>query len=149
MFDVKKILCPTDFSDQSKQATQVGVPRGENFGAKILLCHVVPPIPPLEPSPTAHFDVPEYERLLSADAKKNLSAVAKSIGKVKTHEILSHGNAAEEILRAADENKVDLIVIATAGLTGWERAVFGSVAEKVVRRARCPVLTIRRPDASR
>ena len=149
MFDVKKILCPTDFSDQSKQAIQVAVSFAEKFGAEIHLLHVVPPMPHLEPSPTAHFDVPEYERLLSADAKKNLSAVAKSIGKVKSHEILSHGNAAEGILRAADENKVDLIVIATAGLTGWERAVFGSVAEKVVRRARCPVLTIRRPDASR
>jgi nucleotide-binding universal stress UspA family protein len=106
-------------------------------------------MPYLEPSPTYHFDVPEYERLLRADAKKSLSGTAKAISKVKTHEILSNGNAAEEILRAADENKIDLIVIATAGLTGWERAVFGSVAEKVVRRARCPVLTIRRPDAAR
>jgi nucleotide-binding universal stress UspA family protein len=103
-------------------------------------------MPHLEPSVTAHFDVPEYERLLSADAKKSLSAIAKSIGKVKTHEILSHGNAADEILRAADEKGIDLIVIATAGHTGWERAVFGSVAEKVVRRSPCPVLTIRRPS---
>jgi nucleotide-binding universal stress UspA family protein len=48
-------------------------------------------------------------------------------------------------LKAAEENAVDLIVIATAGATGWEHAIFGSVAEKVVRRARCPVLTVRRP----
>jgi nucleotide-binding universal stress UspA family protein len=149
MLDVKKILCPTDFSDASKKAIEVAVPLAEKFGAEIHLLHVVPPMPHLEASVTAHFDVPEYERLLSADAKKNLSALAKSTGKVKTHEILSHGQAAEEILRAADENKIDLIVIATAGHTGWDRAVFGSVAEKVVRRARCPVLTIRRPDAAR
>jgi nucleotide-binding universal stress UspA family protein len=149
MFEVKKILCPTDFSDASKKAIEVAVPLAEKFGAEIHLLHVVPPMPHLEPSVTAHFDVPEYERLLSADAKKNLSALAKSIGNVKTHEILSHGNPAEEILRAADEKKIDLIVIATAGHTGWERAVFGSVAEKVVRRASCPVLTIRRPAAAR
>jgi len=149
MFDVKKILCPTDFSDASKQAIELAVPLAEKFGAEIHLVHVVPPMPPLEPSVTAHFDVPEYERMLSADAKKNLSAAAKSIAKVKTHEILANGNPAEEILRAAEEKGIDLIVIATAGHTGWDRVVFGSVAEKVVRRARCPVLTIRRPDAAR
>ena len=149
MFDVKKILCPTDFSDASKQAIEFAVSLAEKFGAEIHLVHVVPPMPHLEPSVTAHFDVPEYERMLSADAKKNLSAAAKSIAKVKTHEILANGNPAEEILRAAEEKGIDLIVIATAGHTGWDRVVFGSVAEKVVRRARCPVLTIRRPDAAR
>jgi nucleotide-binding universal stress UspA family protein len=146
MLDVKKILCPTDFSEASKKAIALAVPLAEKFGAEIHLLHVVPPMPNLEPSPTARFDVPEYERLLRADAKKSRSVMANAIGTVKTHEIVSNGSAAEEILRAAEENGIDLIVIATAGLTGWERTLFGSVAEKVVRRARCPVLTVRKSD---
>jgi nucleotide-binding universal stress UspA family protein len=145
MLTVKKILCPTDFSDPSKRALELAVSLAEQFGAEIYLLNVVPVIPHITASPTAHFDVPEYERLLRADAEKQLSALAKTVSKVKTHPILSQGDAADGILRAVDENKIDLVVIATAGHTGWERVVFGSVAEKVVRRAKCPVLTIRRP----
>jgi nucleotide-binding universal stress UspA family protein len=58
------------------------------------------------------------------------------------------GEAAPEILRMAQKEQVDLIVIATHGLTGWRRLVFGSVAEKVVRQASCPVLTIVAPPGA-
>ena len=92
-----------------------------------------------------YFDVPEYERLLRGEAEKQLAELAKTVTTVKVHPILSQGDAADGILRAVDENQIDLIVIATAGHTGWDRVVFGSVAEKVVRRAKCPVLTVRRP----
>jgi nucleotide-binding universal stress UspA family protein len=146
MLIVKKILCPTDFSAASKRAIELAVPIAEKFEAQIYFVHVVPEIPHVTASPTAHFDVPEYERLLRSDAEKQLAEVAKSVPGVKTHQILLHGNAADGILKAADENKVDLIVIATAGATGWEHVVFGSVAEKVVRRAPCPVLSIRAPE---
>jgi nucleotide-binding universal stress UspA family protein len=59
--------------------------------------------------------------------------------------VIGNGSAADGILKAADENQIVLIVIATAGATGLEHMVFGSVAEKVIRRASCPVLTIRPP----
>lgn len=145
MLTVKKILCPTDFSAASKRALEIAIPLAEKFGAQIYLVHVVPAIPHVTASPTARFDVPEYERLLRSDAEKQLAETAKSVGAVKSHQILGHGNAADGILKAAEENGVDLIVIATAGATGWEHVVFGSVAEKVVRRAQCPVLTVRAP----
>jgi nucleotide-binding universal stress UspA family protein len=142
MLTVKRILSPTDLSEPSKRALELAVSVAEQFGAEIYILNVVPVIPHVTPSPTARFDVPEYERLLHADAEKQLAALAKTVTKVKVHPILSQGDAADGILRAVDENKIDLIVIATAGHTGWER-VFGSVAEKVVRRAKCPVLTVR------
>jgi nucleotide-binding universal stress UspA family protein len=145
MLTVKKILCPTDFSEPSKRALELAVSVAEQFGAEIYLLNVVPVIPHVTPSPTSHFDVPEYERLLRSDAEKQLSLLAKTVTKVKTHPLLSQGDAADGVLRAVDENQIDLIVIATAGHTGWERVVFGSVAEKVVRRAKCPVLSVRRP----
>jgi nucleotide-binding universal stress UspA family protein len=147
MLTVKKILCPTDFSEASKRALDLAVPIAEKFDAQIYLVHVVPVIPHVAPSPTYHFDVPEYQRLLRSDAERELQSVAKSLSPVKTHQILRDGSAADEILKAAEENQVDLIVISTAGASGWEHAVFGSVAEKVVRRAGCPVLTIRAPKA--
>lgn len=60
--------------------------------------------------------------------------------------IVGHGDVADEIVRIAETEKADLIVTATHGTTGWRRFVFGSVAEKVVRLAKCPVLTIRNPQ---
>jgi nucleotide-binding universal stress UspA family protein len=149
MLTVKKILCPTDFSAASKRALELALPIAEKFGAEVYLVHVVPVIPAVAASPTSHFDVPEYQSLLRSDAEKQMADVAKSVGAVKTHQILKNGSAADGILKAAEENGADLIVIATAGATGWEHVVFGSVAEKVVRRARCPVLTIRAPEKAR
>jgi len=146
MPEIKKILCPTDFSEASKRALDYAVSIAQVFGAEIDLIYVIPVMPHLEPSITYHFDVPEYERLLKADAQKQLAQLAQSMSAgVEVHEVLGHGEAAEGILKAADERGIDLIVIATAGLTGWQHLAFGSVAEKVVHRARCPVLTVRRP----
>jgi len=146
MAEIKKILCPTDFSEASKRAIDYAVSIAQTFGAEIYFIYVIPVMPHLEPSLTYHFDVPEYERLLKADAQKQLSQLVQSVStQAKVYEVFGHGDAAEGILKAADERGIDLIVIATAGLTGWQHLVFGSVAEKVVHRARCPVLTVRRP----
>jgi len=65
--------------------------------------------------------------------------------KVETRNLVTTGEAAPEILRIAQQERADLIVIASHGLTGWRRLVHGSVAEKVVRQATCPVLTIMAP----
>jgi nucleotide-binding universal stress UspA family protein len=66
---------------------------------------------------------------------------------VIAHPVLASGDPPREIIRAAEDQKIDLIVIATHGHTGWGRLLFGSVAEKVVRLAPCPVLTIKAPPA--
>ena len=85
-------------------------------------------------------------RFLHADAEKHLRQVREQLvaRNVKVSTMVGHGPAAEEIVLIAKKEGADLIVIATHGSTGLERLVFGSVAEKVVRLAECPVLTVRK-----
>jgi nucleotide-binding universal stress UspA family protein len=120
MFPVKTVLCPTDFSEPSQEALKIARELASQVGAGLLLVHVVPVLPALPNDPNYVLKVPEYERLLHQDA--------------------------DEIVRIAEIEKADLIVIATHGTTGWRRFMFGSVADKVVRLAKCPVLTIRNPQ---
>lgn len=147
MWPFQKILCPTDFSEPSYEGLQRGVELASHFGAELLVVNVVPVIPPLPPDPNFAFEVPEYERALHADAERKLSEIVQQRipTTVKAQAVVAHGDAADEIVRIAQEEGADLIVIATHGLTGWRHLVFGSVAEKVVRLAQCPVLTIRAP----
>jgi nucleotide-binding universal stress UspA family protein len=148
MLPIKLILSPTDFSGPACTCVRVASELAEHFGAELLLVNVVPAVPPLPPDPNYVFKIPEYEQYLHADAEKQLRKVreewvAKNV-KVRTQ--VGHGSAAEEIALIAKTEGVDLIVISTHGSTGLERWVFGSVAEKVVRLAECPVLTVRQEE---
>ena len=124
---------------------------GLEMVAELYLVHVLEPIPPA-PAPAfpgvAAFDLTGYEKELEVAAKKHLlELVDKHISKeTKTHTIVACGDAAGEIVRIAEEEKVNLIVISTHGRTGWKRLVFGSIAEKVVRMAPIPVLTVPQPE---
>ena len=82
--------------------------------------------------------------MLNADAEERLNELVGEVTTPGTHirTIAGHGDVASEIVRIAEKENVDMIVIATHGMTGWRR-VFGSVAERVVRLAKCPVLTTR------
>ncbi len=120
----------------------------EHFGAELLLVNIVPVVPPAPPDPNYVFKIPEYERYLHADAEKQLRETReKLVGKnVKVRTQVGHGSAADEIVRIAKTEGADLIVISTHGSTGLEHWVFGSVAEKVVRLADRPVLTVRQQE---
>lgn len=145
MLPLKKILCPTDFSEPSYEAIKTANEFAINFSAEIILVHVVTPIPVMPVSPDSMvINLPSYQKELEIYNAKRLQAlveqrVPKSV-RVFMHVIW--GNPAEEIVRMAETGHVDLIVIATHGLTGWRRFIFGSVAEKVIRIAPCPVLSI-------
>jgi nucleotide-binding universal stress UspA family protein len=145
MIPFRKILCPTDFSEPSYEGLQNGVELASHFGAELCVMHVVPVVPPLPPDPNFAFEVPEYERALYTDAERRLGEILQQrIPKaVHARRLIAHGDAADEIVRIAQQEGADLIVIATHGLTGWRHLVFGSVAEKVVQLAPCPVLTVR------
>jgi nucleotide-binding universal stress UspA family protein len=115
------------------------------FGAELLLVHVVAALPKLPPD-VSILKEGEYERRLHEDAERQISAMAaqqKQKGLAVRSEVGIANDVGMELLRIAEHNNADLIVIATHGLTGWNQFVFGSVAEKVVRRARIPVLLLR------
>jgi nucleotide-binding universal stress UspA family protein len=147
MLAIKTILCPIDFSEPSFEGLKYAIDLATLFGADLCVTNVVPVVPPLPSNPNFVFEVPEYERGLHFDADRKLSElivqrVPKSL-RVRT--VIGHGDAGREIIRIAEDERANLIVMATTGLTGFKHLLFGSVAEKVVRLAGCPVLTVRGP----
>lgn len=155
MLPLKSILCPIDFSAPSSRAFEFAARWADETGATLHLIHVVHPAPvfSVEARSTqiASFDVASYERMVAASAEKQLRGTADSFqsrrAKAVPHVVV--GNPAAEILRCAERLAVDLIVIAPQGRTAWDRWVTGSVAEKVVRHAPCPVLVVpARPPGS-
>ncbi len=141
----EKILVPIDFSEHSKTALAHAKSIAESYNASLQLLHVIEE--PVHPAlsiagKSSIFDiVPD----LKADCRKRIE---KMIRETKGHDIKSEifiivGKASTDIIRFADENNTDLIVIATHGLTGIEHLLMGSVAEKVVRMSSCPVFTVK------
>ena len=149
MFPFKKILCPTDFSDASLCGLKMASAMADNFDTEIILLNVHKPIPHL-PTPRLEasevtFDISAYEKHVAEDALEHLATIADSelSDNVEPRLEVRIGQPAQEILKVAEEEKVDAIVIATHGYTGLKQVVFGSVAQRVVRRASCPVVTVR------
>ncbi|HOQ61299.1 MAG TPA: universal stress protein [Vicinamibacterales bacterium] len=144
MLPFKRIVCPVDFSPASQHAVSEAVAIAKVFQAEILLVHVIPVLPAAPSDPNFVFQVPEYERALRADAERQLARLAAGVAEegIAARTAVGHGDAGSEIVRLAKEDVADLIVIATHGMTGWRHVMFGSVAEKVVRLAGRPVLTI-------
>ena len=146
----KVVLAPIDFSDPSREAAETAAEIASRIGATLLLVHVVPMIPRLPPD-VSIFKEADYERSLHEQAAKQiaeLSAKYAKAGIAVQSEMGLANDVGMEILRIAERHHADVIVIATHGMTGWKRLVFGSVAEKVVRLAQCAVLVLRaRPEA--
>jgi nucleotide-binding universal stress UspA family protein len=151
MLPPKLILSPLDFSDPSHEALDTAAELASNFEAELLLVHVVPMLPRL-PSPAAVFNEAEYEQELHKDAVRRLNELSQKLAgkglKVRS-EVGTANDVGMEIIRIAEHDGADLIVIATHGMTGWHRLAFGSVAEKVVRLAAGPVLVLRAEEAGK
>ncbi len=153
MLPFRKILCPTDFSEASYQALKAANEIALRFSGELVLVTVVDVVPTVtwvvepntEAADTSEFDVESYQQELEDQTRLTLREVVKHRVPegIRTHSIVRHGDPAHEILQVADEESVDLIVIATHGRTGFRHLVFGSVAEKIVRLSPHPVLTIR------
>jgi universal stress protein A len=149
MLPIQKILCPTDFSDPSLKALKVAGELAGHFSAELIIVHVVPPVPAMavESISTSDFDVPGYQREVELSARKGLHSYVSEYMEsgLTVHGLILTGDAATNIVHCAEHENADLIVISTHGRTGLKRLMFGSVAEKVVRLATHPVLTIREP----
>jgi len=145
---LRKVLAPVDFSDHSNKAMEYVRAFAKQFGAEVLLLHVVEPtvIPD-------NFGIvpPAYEEVgeaLMKAARERLSRMASELGadEGKVRWEVCSGRPAWEIVRAAEEAKADLIIITTHGFTGLKHVLMGSTAELIVRHATCPVLTVRSPE---
>ena len=151
MFKVDKILCPTDFSEPSKKALEAALEMSSQNSAELVLVHVVPPLPVTALSTeTSNRDntEPVVVDEIWKEARKNMNQMIRKYvpDHINHRSKLVPGDPADEIVHMVDVEGIDMIVMSTAGVSGWRRLLFGSVAEKVVRSAECPVLTIRKPE---
>jgi nucleotide-binding universal stress UspA family protein len=140
MLPVHTILHPTDFSAQSGYALRLAGALARDYGARLVLLHVA-----LPPMPVYGGEVLVAVPASTHDEERQHLDRLKVPDGVPTERRLVVGVPVEEILGVASEVSVDLIVMGTHGRTGLARLLMGSVAEQVVRKARCPVLTVKTP----
>lgn len=145
-FRLRKILVPVDFSDFSAQALSYALSFAEQFDARLILLHVVEPAVYPENSMLVPPALDQLNQEFVRIAEKSLSELnrGKVNNRVASEVHVRTGRAHVEIAEAARELDVDLIVLATHGYTGLKHVLLGSTAERVVRHAPCPVLTVRR-----
>jgi nucleotide-binding universal stress UspA family protein len=152
MIEIRRILCPVDFSDHSRRALDHAIAIARWYKSTVTVLHV------FSPAPVASFGpgpvVFEPIVLTSVDRDQLLAdtkafADTENVPEVALEAVVREGNTAGEILEQATSMKADLLVIGTHGRSGFERVVLGSVAERVLRKASCPVMTVPRrlPDA--
>lgn len=144
---IKKVLVPIDFSDYSKSALKYAVNFAKTFKADITLIYVVEPIIYPPDFSMGQIAVPSVNTEWDEVAKEELNKLAKSeiSNDVNVKTIIKTGKPFIEIIETAVEDNTDIIIISTHGHSGVEHILFGSTAEKVVRKAPCPVLTLREP----
>jgi nucleotide-binding universal stress UspA family protein len=141
---LKKILVPIDFSEPSRKAMQYALSFGRQFNAEVLLLHVIE-FTPLPAPPLAVVQDETTRAKLHESSAKELAAWRDSIrGQARVLASVRDGLSAHtEIVKAASEGNVDLIILGTQGRTGLAHLLIGSTAERVVRHAPCPVLVVR------
>ncbi len=147
MLKIERILCPTDFSDFSERAYDYGLSLARHYKAELYLLHVVRPVIIGYPEYAIPDSVNEFYGELREHAEDQLREFAKvhAEGDVQAIVAVEEGVITESILDFARENSIDMIVIGTHGRRGFQRLTLGSVTERVLRRAGCPVLAVRRP----
>lgn len=147
MINLKTILVPSDFSECSDAAIRYGLELARRFDAKLHLLHVVMD-PATQPWAAEGLSIPMLESVAQwqKDAHQRLAASVPAADAGRATVVTTIATPYQEILRYAAENAVDLIVMGTHGRSGMSHMLLGSIAERVVRRAPCPVLTVRHPE---
>jgi len=147
MIQFEKILVPIDFSDYSLQALKYASEFAKLYKSKILLVYVVEPVIYPPDLSIGQIALPTLSYQIDEKAKEELGRVARENipADIEVIPIVKLGKPYLEIIDLAKSEDVDLIIISTHGHTGVEQILFGSTADKVVRKAPCPVLTLREP----
>jgi nucleotide-binding universal stress UspA family protein len=146
----KRITVASDLSKVSRSALNTAVEFAHSMRAELIIVHVIAPITLLMREQFIH---PGILETIEADARKwaekqlaRLAAVARK-SSVRVKVLLLSGDPADQIIRAARTHRADLIVVGTHGRRGFSKMMIGSVAERVVRTASCPVVTVRSQKA--
>lgn len=149
MIDLNRILVPTDFSKHSRNALIYAAAFAEKFGGQLHLLHVVQDLAIFIPDmvTVAPPIAPSLEQMTAA-VRSAFDRIVQEhhLEKLTVQREVRQGNPFYEIVRYAKEANVDLIVMGTHGHSGLAHMLLGSVTEKVVRKAPCPVLTVRHPE---
>lgn len=142
-FYPEKILVPTDFSPLSDAALEAAAQLAREFGAELSLLHVVPLLP--DATGVSFFREEELLEEMRHDAERNLQTKVDELeasGHRASYRVEMGNDVVGNILFVLEREKADLLVLSTHGLSGWKPIVFGSIAEKVLKLARCPVLLL-------
>jgi universal stress protein A len=145
MSGYRRILVPVDFSAHSAEATRVGADLARRFDASLTLVYVYDPLAYALPDGFAMVSQADIDKLLEA-FRAQLAAsqrLALEAGAPRVETKLLQGFVAGQIVEFASGGEFDLVVMGTHGRTGMQHLVMGSTAERVVRLARCPVLTVK------
>jgi len=150
MIALKNILVATDFSEPSNSALEYGRAIARTFNASLHVLHVVDSLVSQGMlADAAPVDYSDLSKELEAAARRQLEATIREDDRrelgAKTV-LMTFSGPAHGIVSYATKANIDLIVMGTHGRGGWSHLIMGSVAEKVVRLARCPVLTVRHPE---
>ena len=141
---INKILVPLDFSEHSEKGLRWAIGMAEKWQASVLLFHVVstPIYPPVMME--TPLNLPQLQTSLREHAEQKMKEMATKEKNVRVESRVKIGEPFWDICRIAEEEKVDLIVMGSHGRTGLAHVLLGSVAERVVRHAPCPVLVVGR-----
>jgi nucleotide-binding universal stress UspA family protein len=147
MITLKNILVPSDFSDCSDAAVRYGLELARKFDATVHLLHVVQD-PLTQPWAAEGFGVPAFEVVeqWQKQAEDRLAALVPDGDRARVQVAATVASPYPEIIQYAADHDIDLIVMGTHGRGGVSHLLLGSIAEKVVRRSPCPVLTVRYPQ---
>jgi nucleotide-binding universal stress UspA family protein len=139
VLSIRKILHPTDYSELSRLAFELACSIARDFGAELILCHVAPPVlTAVDQGIVVEIPTGETEQMTN-----RLEQLRPDTPRIRVTYKLLRGHPAEEIIRLAGDARADLIVIGTHGRSGFGRVLMGSVAEAVMRKAACPVVTVK------
>ncbi|RMG02523.1 MAG: universal stress protein [Nitrospirae bacterium] len=143
--EIKKVLFPTDFMEGTKDAVPYAVDIAKKYNAKLYLMHVIYEVTKASGLYVPHITLDELYRSMEEEAKNQIQKayLEETRGFDNLEYVVKKGIPYEEIINFASEEGVDLIVIGTHGRKGLEKLFFGSTAEKVIKHATCPVLTVR------
>jgi nucleotide-binding universal stress UspA family protein len=140
----KKILCPIDFSEFTDEILEYALDITKKYGAELHLIHIIPNLNYF--TPYESFFTPEnlivVEKNMEAEVNKDFDAIINKID-IPAKKVIRTGAAFVEIIDYVKTESIDLIIMGTHGRTGLEHILIGSVAERVIRKAPCPVLTVR------